>query len=110
MLRTEVSGLEQRKEQLKDEIRAYQEHAYEMQQAAVQQAEAEQAKIQEELERELPPSARPGEVTPRLGGDMDLTDLTLMDPPPPRPSCVPALSVTGFSEVKFTWRGHPGVR
>ena len=21
-------------------------------------------------------------------------------------SCVPALSVTGFSEVKFTWRGH----
>jgi hypothetical protein len=60
MLRSELSTMVQREAQLRDEIRAYQEHAYELQQAAVQHAEAEQAAINAELERELPPSARPG--------------------------------------------------
>ena len=93
MLRTELSTMVQREARFKEEIRAYQEHAYEMQQAAVQQAEAEQAAITAELQRELPPSARPGEVTPRLGGDADLCDLSELDPPPPRPQIVPVLNM-----------------
>ena len=51
MLRQELSAMMQREQTLREEIRAYQEHAYEMQQAAVQQAEAEQAAINAELER-----------------------------------------------------------
>ena len=81
MLRQELSAMMQREQTLREEIRAYQEHAYEMQQAAVQQAEAEQAAINAELERELPPSARPGDVTHRLGGEMLLVET--IPPPPP---------------------------
>ena len=98
MLRAELSAMAQREAQLRDEARAYQEHAYELQQAAVQQAEAEQAAMTAELERELPPSARPGEVTPRLGGDTDIADDLGIEqgirPPPPRPSNVPALDMS----------------
>ena len=97
MLRAELSKMAQREAQMKEEMRAYQEHAYELQQAAVQQAEAEQAAITAELERELPPSARPGEVTPRLGGDNDVSHTCGIEqgirPPPPRPSIVPALNM-----------------
>ena len=91
MLRQELSAMMQREQTLREEIRAYQEHAYEMQQAAVQQAEAEQAAINAELERELPPSARPGDVTHRLGGEMLLVET--IPPPPPRPSNVPQLDM-----------------
>ena len=76
------------------QVRAYQEHAYEMQQHATQQAEAEQAAMNAELERELPASARPGEVTHRLGGDVTLCDVSDLPPPPPRPKMVPALDMS----------------
>ena len=44
--------LEAKRPMLRAEVRAYQEHAYEMQQHAAQQQEAEQAAINAELERE----------------------------------------------------------
>ena len=91
LLRAELSNMVEREAQLRAEVRAYQEHAYELQQVAVQQAEADQAAVNAELERELPASARPGDVTHRLGGETLLVDE--IAPPPPRPSNVPALNM-----------------
>ena len=71
-MRNELTKMAAREQQLRHEVRAYQEHAYDLQQAAVHQAEQEQAALTAELERELPASARPGDVTLRLGGEENL--------------------------------------
>ena len=72
ILRGELTKLAEREGRLQEEVKAYAEHTRQLQQAAEAQAEAEQAALTAELERELPESARPGEVTPRLGGDVNL--------------------------------------
>ncbi|KOO27345.1 hypothetical protein Ctob_003577 [Chrysochromulina tobinii] len=67
LLCSELTKLAEREKRLRDEVKAYQAHAKEMEEAAEAQAQAEHAALTAELERELPSSARPGDVTPMLG-------------------------------------------
>ena len=72
LLCSELTKLAEREKRLRDEVKAYQAHAKEMEEAAEAQAQAEHAALKAELERELPSSARPGDVTPMLGGENNL--------------------------------------
>ena len=72
LLCSELTKLAEREKRLRDEVKAYQAHAKEMEEAAEAQAQAEHAALTAELERELPSSARPGDVTPMLGGENNL--------------------------------------
>ena len=92
LLRAELAKMSERESRLREEVRAYREHTYELQQAAQRQAEAEQAALAAELERELPPSARPGNVTHRLGGDNNLPNKVAMAVVH-RPSFIPVLDM-----------------
>ena len=75
---------------LREELHAYEEQAYKMQETAALQAEAEQAALAAELEAELPTSARPGNITPTLGSGRLVHAIAA---PPPKPSSVPGLDM-----------------